>query len=137
MALGIMGISLDDLERLTPGEFNATREAWEEFEGTRNRSSWEQSRYVAYHAIVPHAKKGFRITDLGRFPWEKDVFKQDTPVKTLSPEERERMIGKYEGVSEKISPGLHVPDTLPQEYQETGNKTSDKNNPDERTDNMK
>lgn len=91
MALGVMRISLDDLERLTPGEFNATREAWEELEESRNRVSWEQSRYVSYHSIVTHAKKGFKITDLGRFPWEKQVLNTKKPVKTLTREDRERI----------------------------------------------
>lgn len=90
-----MGISLDDLGRLTPGEFNAAHEAWVTLEESRYRADWERSRYVSYHCVVPHAKKGFRITDLGRFPWEENVFKIDGPVKKLSREDRERMKNKY------------------------------------------
>lgn len=77
-----MGITLDDLESLTPGEFNAAHEAWITLEESRYRAGWEQSRYVAYHSIAPHAKRGFKITDLGKFEWE-TTRAEDVKVATL------------------------------------------------------
>lgn len=41
----------------------------------REQREWERARYIGYLAVMPHvsSKRRLRITDLGRFPWEKVV----------------------------------------------------------------
>lgn len=54
---------------MTPRQFAAHRRGIAE----REQREWERARYTAYLAMLPHvpSKRRLRITDLGRFPWEK------------------------------------------------------------------
>lgn len=56
---------------MTPREFVATQKAYIE----RERRQWELARYSGYLSILPHTdkKKRLKISDLGLFPWEKQV----------------------------------------------------------------
>ena len=50
---------------------------------------WETARMISYNAVLPYAKKGFKPTDVIRFPWE------SKSVKPASKEEYKRIADKY------------------------------------------
>jgi hypothetical protein len=73
MAVGVIGLSLDDTYRLTPSEFNSICAAWGQHNEQMQRMSWEQARFIGHCAILPHSKKGLRPQDIVLFDWEKNT----------------------------------------------------------------
>lgn len=73
MAVGQMGMSLDDAFSLEPEELGHIRKAWAEQQEADFRSRWEQARFLAYCGMMPYQKKGKRLKpeDLLAFSWEK------------------------------------------------------------------
>lgn len=70
MAVGVIGMSMDDFLRQTPGEYEATVEAWSQRQEARNRDDWERMRMLASIVIQPHVKKRLTPKELLPFPWE-------------------------------------------------------------------
>lgn len=74
MELGALcGMTEREFWESTPRYLSAKIKALE----SSQRLSWEQSRYIAFHAIkVGDSKNRLkRLTDLGKFPWEMTVKK--------------------------------------------------------------
>lgn len=64
---------------MTPRQFAA----WQRGKVNGEQIAWERARYTAYLSMLPHVsgKRRLKITDLGRFPWEKvqaPVFEEQT-----------------------------------------------------------
>ncbi|MGL4518450.1 MAG: hypothetical protein ACRCUJ_01760 [Phocaeicola sp.] len=66
-ALGGIGISLTDFDRLTIEEFEEVAAHWERF---HVRDSWEQARFTACASLQPYSKKALKVTDVCKFSWE-------------------------------------------------------------------
>lgn len=66
--MGILGLSLEDFEALTPDEFSAVAAAGKR----KGEEEWERTRALACWMLQPYAGKGksIRPEDLVRFPWE-------------------------------------------------------------------
>ncbi len=86
MALGCVGMSLEDFERCTPFEFNEVMLQWRENQERIDRTTWDQTRFLATAMLQPYSKKTLKATDIARFPW--DEKKEEVPKGTSS---RERM----------------------------------------------
>lgn len=86
MALGCIGMSLDDFERCTPFEFNAIALKWREDQERHEHTDWERARFIATAVLQPYSKNTLKPTDVVRFPW--DEKEQEVPKGTSS---RERM----------------------------------------------
>lgn len=71
IALGCMGMSMNDFGRCTPYEFSAIYKAWQEREQRQERESWEQTRFLACCMLQPHSKRKLLPSDVCRFSWEK------------------------------------------------------------------
>jgi len=71
IALGCVGMSLDDFARCTPSEFWSICEQWRSMEDGRMRDGWEQTRFVAVAMLQPYSKKTLKPHDVAVFPWEK------------------------------------------------------------------
>jgi len=95
-------MSYDEFYNSTPRQFNNRYRGWEEIETKHHRTTWEQTRFIAYFNILPHVEKGkdFKETDLARFPWERSSENK----KLLTREELlQKAIGKGMKLSSKLS----------------------------------
>lgn len=70
IAMGCMGMSMDDFCRCTPSEFNEAYEAWSECQERLERGAWERMRMQCLCSLQPYSQKTLRAQDLMRFPWE-------------------------------------------------------------------
>ena len=70
MALGSMGMNLEDFDSLTPTEFDAS---YNHFERTRIHEKWDQVRFLATASLSPWSKKSLKATDVVRFPWDDET----------------------------------------------------------------
>lgn len=93
MAIGVIGLSLNDACSLTLEEFNAVYEEWNILETARYRAGWEQARFIAHCALMPNAKKGFLPTDLIRFDWDTET---KTEAKPATRSDFDRILKRFE-----------------------------------------
>ncbi len=87
LAVGQVGMPLADIFQLTLDELSAIYEAWAEAEEARNRTSWEQVRFLAHCSLMPYSKKRLKPEDVVCFPWEGGQKKAKGKPRRLSPEE--------------------------------------------------
>jgi hypothetical protein len=71
IALGYVGMSLQDFERCTPFEFSKIVEQAQKKEEDRIRLTWEQTRFISLTNLSPYSKKALKPTDIMEFPWDK------------------------------------------------------------------
>lgn len=71
MAVGQIGMRLNDFCALTPSEFRSVHGRWQEAEEARERAGWERARMLATYAVQPYSKKRLKPSDLMTFPWER------------------------------------------------------------------
>ena len=69
-----------------PFEFNEVMLQWREDQERIDRTTWDQTRFLATAMLQPYSKKTLKATDIVRFPW--DEKKEEVPKGTSS---RERM----------------------------------------------
>lgn len=72
IALGCIGMSMQDFERCTPSEFKAVFDKWQKCSELREQSEWERVRMSCLCALQPYSKKRLSASDIMEFPWEKD-----------------------------------------------------------------
>lgn len=72
MAVGDIGMSIDDFCRCTPAEFRAVADAWNKNEERRERSEWSRARLLATVILQPYSKSPLGPQDVMIFPWEKE-----------------------------------------------------------------
>lgn len=72
MAVGRIGMSVDDFCRCTPLEFSAIAQGWNECEQQRERSAWERTRMLCTTMLQPYSKKRLEPQDVMRFAWDDD-----------------------------------------------------------------
>ena len=70
MAMGCVGMCLNDFCRLTPSEFTAVFEAWQQKETYAERRQWEQVRFLSCSILKPYSKRSLELTDICRFSWD-------------------------------------------------------------------
>lgn len=89
LAMGCIGMSMDDFCRCTPSEFQQVAKAWNASLERRERTSWEQVRTSCLCMLQPHSRQRLAPTDLMVFPWEKEkpANKPATSGKKTSTEE--------------------------------------------------
>ena len=88
IAMGCMGMGLDDFSLCTPSEFTAIYEAWKERIEHTDRQSWEQARFLGCAMLQPYSKKHLKPTDLIRFDWDRPEADLEKKENRLTPEER-------------------------------------------------
>lgn len=68
----------EEFWRCTPIYFAARQKAQSE----KNRTSWEQTRLIAYYTLMPPVTRGrLKMTDIIRFSWD-----QETVFEPIDPE---------------------------------------------------
>lgn len=78
IAMGCMGMSMDDFYRCAPSEFYEAYGAWGEMQERMERSAWERMRMQCLCSLQPYSSKKLRADDLMRFPWEEGEAHVDT-----------------------------------------------------------
>ena len=71
VAVGCIGLSLDDFSNCDYDEFEAICKAWREMTEGKNREAWERTRITAAICIQPHCKKKITPKQLLPLPWDK------------------------------------------------------------------
>lgn len=73
-----IGMNSEQFYDILPKDFILRQKAFWEAHNEKERTSWEQTRWLASILISPHIKKGRNIKpqDLMRFPWEKQKTKR-------------------------------------------------------------
>ena len=83
-----MGMSNDDLRRLTLDEFEAIIGEWRRCREEAMHDSWERMRLLATITIQPHSKNRITPRSLMQFPWEENNEARHSAEPQLSKEER-------------------------------------------------
>ena len=84
--MGCVGMSLEDFERCTPIEFTEVMRQWRENQERIDRTTWDQTRFLATAMLQPYSRKALKATDVVKFTW--DYKTEEAPKGTSS---RERM----------------------------------------------
>jgi len=93
MALGGMGMSLDDFERCTPIEFEAAFRSWEQ---NHCQDDWERARFLACCMLQPYSKKALKTEDVCRFPWDIRNSQVAAPAEESTWERFEELVRRLE-----------------------------------------
>lgn len=72
LALGCMGMSMDDFCRCTPSQFKEAFRYSQELEERRRRGAWSRTRTACLCALQPYSNRRLRAEDVMVFPWEKE-----------------------------------------------------------------
>lgn len=70
VAVGCIGLSLDDFCSLYYDEFESIFEAWHDMTETADRGAWERMRLLAAITVSPHTKKTVTPKKLVPLPWD-------------------------------------------------------------------
>lgn len=107
VAVGCIGLSLDDFCGFYHDEFESIFEAWHDMTETADRASWERMRLLAAITVSPHTKKTVTPRKLLPLPWDSPHGgnrEKDEPA--LSAENRKRRfndalrrLGESQGLS--------------------------------------
>lgn len=68
--LGVIGMSLEDWCALSPDEFGAVCQAYNDKEEARLHDEWERMRLLATITIQPHVKNRLHADKLLPLPWD-------------------------------------------------------------------
>lgn len=88
VAVGQMGLSVNEWLNLTPVEFDAVWQAWNTAAENEFKARWEQTRTIAYTIARQNDVKNKIPTPVRFMPFPWDAEKQSKPV-TLTREEQE------------------------------------------------
>lgn len=92
IAMGCMGMSMEDFCRCAPSEFYAAWKAWSEREQRVERLAWERMRMECLCILQPHSRRELTVRDVMTFAWEKSAGEAEAEKETLTAEElRERV----------------------------------------------
>lgn len=72
IAVGCIGMSVEDFCRCAPLEFEAVMDAWAERETRRERGAWERLRMECLCTLQPYAGGALEKEDVMRFAWDED-----------------------------------------------------------------
>lgn len=97
MAVGCIGMSIDDFDRCTLFEMEVIIESWRQCREAEIHAGWEQARFSALHAIMPYSKRKLKLTDVARFPWEEARERKERKASEVSTRERYEEIVKLWG----------------------------------------
>lgn len=89
LAVGCIGMSIDDFDRCTPLEFESICGKWHEARDQAYRTGWDQVRQLACCVLQPYSKKAISPEDVITFSWEK-TDRQPRAPETCEQREAER-----------------------------------------------
>lgn len=86
--LGVVGLSLHDLEQLTPDEFGAVCDAHSRQTEDHVRDAWQRTRILATISVQPHTTRAITPEQLLPLPWDKPTRPKAEEAPELSREEQ-------------------------------------------------
>ena len=98
VAVGCIGMSMDDFCRCTPSEFRSVYDAWLRMEERREHSAWERMRMGCVCVLQPWSKSRLRAEDVMLFPWEVRTDEKSSPGKV----DREEVLRRYRAAKAKV-----------------------------------
>ena len=101
IAMGCIGMSMDDFFRCTPSEFYAAYEAWNEMQTSRERGRWERIRMQCLCSMQPYSKSKLTPQDIMRFSWEERGKSEEERVKNKKPMSREEIMERYRAAKKR------------------------------------
>ncbi len=107
IAMGCIGMSMDDFCRCTPSWFYKVYEAWHEREQRLEQAGWERTRMQCLCMLQPYSKKKLQARDVMQFPWEVKseegrVKNGGGRVKNEIPLSREALMERYRKAKERV-----------------------------------
>lgn len=103
IAMGCMGMSMDDFCRCTPSEYYAAYEAWHDAVDAAERGKWERVRMQCLCILQPYSKDKLKARDIMQFVWDKEV---QTEIPEAKEElSREEIMKRYKIAAKRA--GLH------------------------------
>lgn len=84
IAVGCIGMSVEDFERCTPSEFTEIGKIWLEREEYTNKRTWEQTRLIGYSSLRPYLKPGVTAEQIFPLSWDG---KKENTANEISKEE--------------------------------------------------
>ena len=100
MAVGAIGMSVEDFCRCTPAEFRAVSDAYVETEGRHQRDEWERTRMQCVCMLQPYSKSKIDPKELMRFAWEEEEGSQEDKLTTNEIWERFEKVKKEQGLGD-------------------------------------
>ena len=88
MAVGCIGMPLEEFSKLYFEEFEGIFKAWREMNDAQERDAWERTRILATICIQPHVGKKITPKQILPLPWDKDYRKSRTDEPELTAEEQ-------------------------------------------------
>lgn len=70
IAVGCIGMSIEDFCRCTPLEFESIYNAWHEHEESVIQEEWERVRLATTILLQPNSKKRLYPKDVMKLPWD-------------------------------------------------------------------
>lgn len=72
LAVGVLGLSLADLDNISPGQLREAIIARYAYDQMLQRDGWEQMRMLGYFVTAPHVKKGTNLKpeNMVKLPWD-------------------------------------------------------------------
>lgn len=105
IAMGCMGMSMDDFCRCTPLEFYEAYDAWNHQEELREQAAWERIRMLCLCTLQPYSQKQLKATDVMRFPWD-DEDKEPSSSRSRENElSHEELMERYRKARERMGLG--------------------------------
>ena len=98
MAVGAIGMSVEDFCRCTPAEFQAVAEAWGKAEERRERAEWERTRMQCVCMLQPYSRNRLDPKEVLRFKWEETEEGQEEKLSTSEIWERFEKVKREQGL---------------------------------------
>lgn len=100
IAMGCMGMSMDDFGRCAPSEFYAAYEAWQQRELRLERGAWERMRMQCLCSLQPYSKSKLQPTDIITLPWDEEP-RQSAAESPQEPLSRDEIMARYREAKKK------------------------------------
>jgi hypothetical protein len=98
MAVGDIGMSVDDFCRCTPAEFRSIADAYRLSIERKERSEWERTRMQCVCMLQPYSKSRIDPKELMLFPWEDTEGDQDEKLTTKEIWEKFEKVKREQGL---------------------------------------
>lgn len=90
VAVGSIGMSLDDFCRCDYDEFESICKSWRELTERQEHDAWERTRVLAAICIQPHVKGRMTPEKLLPLPWDKKQIRKNNVPELTRAEDKKR-----------------------------------------------
>lgn len=98
IAIGNIGMLMDDFLKVDVDEFRAIYAAWNEREEMREQAAWERARLIATICVQPYSKRRLSPKDVLPLPWDKAQQKKPASKIVSKEEDKKRLASLMERI---------------------------------------